>query len=246
MLVSSHTSSQSVVTGMVMAFLQNIPPFQFLAPTELARLASHMTLEFFPKDAVILSARSQIRPLYVVHKGGVKLALTSQVGKRMTLDMRSEGEMFGLLSVMGREPARLDVTAIEDTLCYSIPAEEVQRLISTQPEFANYLIRTSLSRYMDRSLQALRTQAGLMGDSERLLYSLAAGDVVSSPPLLCQKETTIREAAHMLASTNATCVFVVGRDGAAEGLLTDRDFAAKVVSEALSLELPVTRIMSQQ
>jgi len=242
----SHTSSQSVVTGMVMAFLQNIPPFQFLPPTELARLASHMTLEFFPKDAVILSAggpKSDV--LYVVHKGGVKLALTSQVGKRMTLDMRSEGEMFGLLSVMGREPARLDVTAIEDTLCYSIPAEQVQRLISTQPEFAGYLIRTSLSRYMDRSLEALRTQAGLMGDSERLLYSLAAGDVVSSPPLLCQKETTIREAAQMLASTNATCVFVVGGDGAAEGILTDRDFAAKVVSEALSLELPVTRIMSR-
>jgi len=74
----SHTSSQSVVTGMVMAFLQNIPPFQFLPPTELARLASHMTLEFFPKDAVILSAggpKSDV--LYVVHKGGVKLALTS-------------------------------------------------------------------------------------------------------------------------------------------------------------------------
>jgi CBS domain-containing protein len=49
----------------------------------------------------------------------------------------------------------------------------------------------------------------------------------------------------MLASTNATCVFVVGGDGAAEGILTDRDFAAKVVSEALSLELPVTRIMSR-
>jgi len=70
--------------------------------------------------------------------------------------------MFGLLSVMGREPARLDVTAIEDTLCYSIPAEEVQRLISTQPEFASYLIRTSLSRYMDRSLQALRMSACFM------------------------------------------------------------------------------------
>jgi signal-transduction protein with cAMP-binding, CBS, and nucleotidyltransferase domain len=110
---------------MVMAFLHNIPPFQFLAPTELTRLASHMTLQFFPKDAVILSAggpKSDV--LYVVHKGGVKLALTSQVGKRMTLDMRSEGEMFGLLSVMGREPARLDVTAIEDTLCYSVPAED--------------------------------------------------------------------------------------------------------------------------
>src|SRR5207245_10696597 len=113
-------------------------------------------------------------------------------------------------------------------LCYSIPAEEVQRLMSTQPEFASYLIRISLSRYMDRSLQALRMQAGLMGDSERLLYSLAAGDVVSSRPLLCQRETTIREAAHMLASTNATCVVVVGGGVAPEGVLKGRESAAKV------------------
>lgn len=229
----------------MVSFLQNIPPFQFLSPVELARLAGHMTLEFFPKDTVILSAgHSTADALYVIYKGGVKLALASQVGKQMLLDMRSEGEIFGLLSVMGRDPARLDVTAVEDTLCYSIPGEEVQRLISSHAEFANYLIRTSLARYMDRSLQALRTQSGLMGDSERLLYSLAARDALGSKPLLCQKETSIREAARMLASAKATCLFVVDGNGAASGIITDRDFAVKVAAEALPLDLPVTKIMS--
>lgn len=243
---SSQSSSQSVVTETVVAFLKNVPPFQFLSSAELARLAGHVALEFFPKDTVILSAGySAADTLYVVQKGGVKLTLRSQVGKQLVLDMRSEGEIFGLLSLMSRDLTRLDVTAIEDTLCYSIPGKEVQRLISSHAEVSNYLLRTSVTRYMDRSLQELRTQTGLMGDTERLLYSLSVKDVLAAPALLCKEDTTIREAAQMLASSKATCVFVVDATGTAIGIVTDRDFAEKVAAQALPLELKVTGIMSR-
>ena len=204
-----------------------------------------MTLDFFPKDTVILSAgHPASESLYVIHKGGVKLALRSQVGKQLTLDMRSEGEIFGLLSILGKDLARLDVTAIEDTLCYRVPAEQMQRLISSNAEVANYLLKTSVTRYMDRSLQELRTQTGLMGDTERLLYSLSVSDVPAAAPLLCLRNTTIREAAQMLSRSKATSVFVVDDRNEAIGIVTDRDFAQKVVAQALSLELPVTEIMS--
>src|SRR5579864_4512507 len=97
---------------------------------------------------------------------------------------------------------------------------------------------------MDRSLQELRTQTGLMGDTERLLYSLSAGDVPGSPPLLCKRDTTIREAAQMLAAAKATCVFVVDDGGSAVGVVTDRDFAQKVVAQAVPFDRPVADIMS--
>ncbi len=238
-------SSDSVITGTVVSFLKNVPPFQFLSVPELSRLASTMTLEFFPKDAVILSAgHPASESLYVVHKGAVKLHLRSQVGKQLVLDKRSEGEIFGLLSIMSKDLARLDVTAVEDTLCYRVPAEQMQRLISSNAEVSNYLLRTSVTRYMDRSLQELRTQTGLMGDTERLLYSLSVSDVPGSAPLLCIQDTTIREAAQMLARSKATCVFVVDASGSAVGIVTDRDFAEKVVAQALPLDRAVTEIMS--
>jgi CBS domain-containing protein len=241
-LASSHSSSESVITDTVVSFLKNVPPFQFLSVPELARLSRHMTLEFFPKDTVILSAgHPASESLYIVHKGGVKLALRSQVGKQLVLDMRSEGEIFGLLSVMSKDFARLDVTAIEDTLCYRVPGAA---LISSNAEVSSYLLRTSVTRYMDRSLQELRTQTGLMGDTERLLYSLSASDVPGSPPLLCKQDTTIREAAQMLAAAKATCVFVVDGGGSAVGVVTDRDFAQKVVAQAVPFDRSVADIMS--
>lgn len=243
--MASHPLSGSVINDSVVSFLKNIPPFQFLPTSDLSRLAGQMTLDFFPKDTVILSAgHPASESLYVIHKGGVKLALRSQVGKQLTLDMRSEGEIFGLLSILGKDLARLDVTAIEDTLCYRVPAEQMQRLISSNAEVANYLLKTSVTRYMDRSLQELRTQTGLMGDTERLLYSLSVSDVPAAAPLLCLRNTTIREAAQMLSRSKATSVFVVDDRNEAIGIVTDRDFAQKVVAQALSLELPVTEIMS--
>jgi len=244
--VASHPLSHSVVSDSVVSFLKNIPPFQFLSLQELSRLTAQMTLDFFPKDTVILHAgHPASESLYVIQKGAVKLALRSQVGKQLTLDMRSEGEIFGLLSILGKDLARLDVTAAEDTLCYRIPAEQMRQLISSNTEVANYLLRTSVTRYMDRSLQELRTQTGLMGDTERLLYSLSVSDVPVSTSLLCQKNTSIFEAAQMLARSKATCVFVVNGNSDAVGIVTDRDFAEKVAAQALSLELPVTDIMSK-
>lgn len=111
-----------------------------------------MTLEYFPKDSTIISAGHRAAEvLYIVYKGGVKLAMRTQVGKELVFDMRSEGEIFGLLSLMGRDVARLDVAAIEDTLCYSIPSTTMQELVSEHKEVSDFLLRVSITRYMDHS-----------------------------------------------------------------------------------------------
>ena len=245
-MASPRHSNESVVTEAVVAFLKNVPPFQFLSREELTKLTRHVVLEFFPKNTLILSAGSPTsESLYVVHKGAVKLSLDSRVGKELILDMRCEGEIFGLLSVMGKDVARLDVTAVEDTLCYTIPAAEIHGLISNHAEVANYFLRTSITRYMDRTLEELRTQTNLLGDTERQLYSLSAGEVLSAPILLCSEETTIQEAAKMMAARKARCIFVTDAKGAAIGIVTHRDFADKVVALRSPLDGRVSQIMSR-
>lgn len=235
----------SVVTESVVEFLKAIPPFQFVSTSELATLAKSMTLEYFPKDTTIISAGPRAADaLYIVQKGGVKLALRTQVGKELILDMRSEGELFGLLSLMGGDVARLDVIALEDTLCYSIPAAEVQRLMSRHSDVADYLVRTSVRRYMDRSLSELRSQTQLMGDAERLLYSLKVSDISGKSVVTCFEHTPIREAAQLVSDSHATCAIVVGESGDPVGIVTDRDFTTKVVARGLASGAPVEEIMS--
>jgi len=238
-------SANSVVTERVVKFLKDIPPFQFLSSWELSKLSQSMTLEYFPKGAVVLSAGKQSpEALYIVQKGAVKLALRTQMGKELILDMRSEGELFGVLSLMGGDVARLDVVAVEDALCYSIPKAEVQRLMAEHTEVADYLVRTSVQRYMDRSLRELRAQSNLMGDTERLLYSLTVADVVTKAAVTCMEHTSISEAAKVVADSHSTCVIVVDRDGRSAGIVTEGDFTHKVLARGVSPEGAVKQIMT--
>lgn len=236
----------STVVGDAVVFLKGIPPFQSLPEGELDALSRVMTLEFCPRDTVILrTGRTPGEALHVVQKGAVKLAFRAAVGKELTLDIRGEGEIFGLLSVMRREAASLDVIAVEDTFCYSIPAAEVQRLISSHAEVADFFLRTSITRYIQRSLGELRERARLVGEGERFLYSLTADEAAKDPAMLCPDSATVKEAAHMMSYTEARCLFVVGPDDRAMGIVTDRDFTEKVVAEGLPGDTPVTAIMNQ-
>jgi CBS domain-containing protein len=240
-----HPSANSVVTESVVNFLKDIPPFQFLSSPELAKLARSMALEYFPKNSVVLRVGQRAaEALYVVQKGAVKLAVRTQVGKELVLDMRSEGELFGVLSLMSGDVARLDVVAVEDTLCYTIPMVDVQRLMAEHSEFADYLVRTSVRRYMDRSLRELRSQTHLMGDSERLLYSLTVNDVVNKVAVTCSEQTSIRDAATLVADSHAASVIVADEAGRPIGIVTESDFTRKVLARGIGSEVPVKQIMS--
>jgi CBS domain-containing protein len=233
------------VTEAVVTFLEKIPPFQFLPGAELRSLAKVTSLEYFSQDSVILAAGDRASDsLYIVQKGAVKLGIRTQVGKELVLDMRGEGEIFGLLSLMSRDVARLNVIAVEDTFCYSISREDMEEVIARHHEVSDYLLRTSLTRYMDRSLSELRTQVNLMGNAEQLLYSLSVGDVARHIAATCIADTRIRDAAQIASRGKAGALFVVDEEGRAAGVVTDRDFATKVVGGSVSADEPVTRIMS--
>jgi CBS domain-containing protein len=237
--------TRSLVTETVVSHLKHIPPFQFLSEAELAKLASTMSLEYFPRGAVILSAGERASDsMYIVQKGGVKLTLKTDGGEEVVLDMRSEGEIFGLLSTMGGDITRLDVTAVEDTLAYSVPGAEVQALIARHAEFAGYLLRTSVQRYMDRSLSEIRARARMVTEGEKLLYSLEVEDILRKPAITCPEMTPIQRAAQLMTSEHATCIFVVDREGRAVGIVTDEDFAKRVVAPGISLETPAKKVMS--
>jgi CBS domain-containing protein len=237
--------ASSVLATKVIEELKTVPPFQFLSQAELEALVPEVSLEYFPKNTVILAAGSKAsESLFVVQKGGVKLTLPTETGEEIVLDVRSEGEIFGLLSVLVGDVARLSVTAVEDTLCYSVPWERVQRLISGHAEFAAYLLRTSVTRYMDLVLGEMRARTRLIGEGERLLYSLAILDVAGRPALICPESTTVQTAAQQMKAADSTCIFVVDAAGRAAGIVTDNDLADKVVARGLALDTPVAAVMN--
>ena len=122
-------------------FLGARDPFSGLDEKALERLASRTEVEFFPAGTQILPQgelpQGRIR---VVRRGAVEL-----LDRGKPVDLLGEGEMFGHPSVLSGQPTRYEVRAREDTLCYSLAAEDVIPLLG-RPSSLRYLARSLLPR----------------------------------------------------------------------------------------------------
>jgi len=111
-------------------FLKNVPPFQFLSEAEMRVVAENMTMEFYPRDAVILRQDDPASDsLRIVKKGGVKVSVRTDSGEELTIDHRGEGDTFGLVSLMGQDRQKTTVIALEDTICYLLKRDQIKELL---------------------------------------------------------------------------------------------------------------------
>ena len=235
----------SLVTQSVAGFLKDVPPFVLLPPADLRELTRHVSLEYFPRGTLILKAGGDpSESLYVIYKGAVRLTLTGDTGENVLLDVRGEGDIFGVLSLMGGDIARFDVTALEDTLAYSVPSDRVRDLTQRFPEVAAWVVRTSIARYVDRALVELRTRAQPIGGGEQLLYSVLAGEIAAGEPVLCREETSIQRTAELMREAKASCAVVTNGGGRAVGIVTETDLATKVVAAGKPTSDAIGSIMS--
>ena len=122
-------------------FFRNIPPFQFLEESILREIAANLSLEFSPKNSLILTQDGPHSDcLRVIKKGGVKIYLSND--DNIVLDYKSEGDSFGYLSLISGDKNRTNIQAIEDTLCYQIPREIVLKITQKDPLFGEYFMKS--------------------------------------------------------------------------------------------------------
>ena len=126
----------SVISEDIVVFLQTVPPFQFLEIADLRKVAENLTIEFYPKDSVILRQDAPASDsLRIIKKGGVTISVRTEQGEEITIDHRGEGDTFGLMSLMGQDRQKTTVVAIEDTLCFLLGREKILSLIESNPSF---------------------------------------------------------------------------------------------------------------
>ena len=102
-------------------FLGGRDPFSGLDEEALEELATRTEVEFFPAGTTIIPqgklSQGRIR---VIRRGAVEL-----VDHGTPVDLLGEGEMLGHPSVLSGLPARREARAKEDTLVYSLAADDV-------------------------------------------------------------------------------------------------------------------------
>lgn len=226
------------------SFLKEAPPFQFLDETTLKSVAGSLSLEFYPKDTVVLMQDGPPSvSLRIIKKGAVKVFMRSETGEDVLLDYKGEGDNFGFLSMFGTERQRTTCIAVEDTICYVLQKEKVQKLIESSQPFSEYFM-SYLSRYVDRTYKEMRDKSMSFGSRDRYLFTTSVGDVASAA-ITISEDATIQEAAEFMVLNKISSLIIVDRNNQPAGIVTDRDFSEKVIAAGRNVSEPIKNVMTR-
>ncbi len=211
-------------------FLGGRDPFSGLDEAALEELAARTEVEFFPAGTTIIPqgelSQGRIR---VIRRGSVEL-----LDEARPVDLLGEGEMLGHPSVLSGLPTRYEARAHEDTLCYSLAAEDVVPLLG-RPASLRFLTRSLLARNRQRTDE--------IAPPSPEVAQQPASALVRRPPVICPAETTLREAAKLMDARPVSSIIVELGHGN-YGIVTDSDLRSKVVAGRLSPDDPVSAAMT--
>lgn len=229
----------------VISFLKNAPPFQFLDEDELKGIASTLTMEFYPKNTLILrQGDKNIDALRIIKKGAVKVFIKNASNEEIVVDYRGEGDNFGLWSIVSNEGQKTNVVATEDTICYLLNNNEVLRLLDKNAVFTEYFLKSHLAKYIDRAYREMRSKSLFYGGSDRLLFTTRIEDIVSRGAITAKEDILIQEAAQIMAKNKISSLIIVDEKSIPVGIVTDRDLREKVVAKGRDVNDLVSTIMS--
>ncbi len=227
----------------VINFLKKTPPFQFLDEAALKSVASSLSMEFYPKDTVILRQGDPPNDaVRIIKKGSVKILMKTEDGLDSVVDYRGEGDSFGFVSLVAQDRQKTTVTAGEDTICYLLGKARVMKLIESTPAFAEYFM-SHLTRFVDRTFKEMQGRSLIYSGTDRLLFTTRAGDIAKEV-VTVPEDTTIRDAARIMAENKISSLVILNRYNIPAGIITDRDLREKVVSASRSVTEPVRNIMT--
>lgn len=229
----------------IIAFLSQVPPFHLVDTANLARMTGNISLEYYPRGTRVLHQEGPaVDCLRVIKKGGVKIWFQGGGAEEKIIDMRSEGELFGILSILTGEMSRANVDMVEDTICYLIPRDDILHLTETVPATHDFFLKNHIIGFLDKARDTDHSGTGAMAAGDRLLFNTPLERIVKREPVTAIPDLSIREGAVKMAQQRISSLVIVDQNGRPVGMVTDRDLREKVVATGLPVSSPLARIMS--
>jgi len=179
--------------------LNNISLFSELNNADLEAVARLAVTRNYPKNTMVMYEGDHSDSLYVILSGKVKVFLSDEEGKEVTLNIQGEGEYFGELALFDDAPRSASVVTTENSRLTVISKKSLEECIEHNPAIALKIIR-GLSRRLRHLTENVRSLAlmDVYGRIARLLIDLA--EVVDGKKVIPQRLTQ-REIASMVGAS---------------------------------------------
>ena len=226
------------------AFLSRHAPFNKMDPESLQWFAEKAQIVFYPAGNLIVGADSgAVRYFYLIESGKVQARQAGEVVvTEYSILSHGPGESFPIGAVTAGRPSTNDYTALEDTFCYQLPAEDYLTLMAKSPEF-NLFCTQYIASLLDQSRRQLQAQFAQKASEQQTLNSPLAG-IGTRNPLAVLPETPLRDAFQAMSQANVGSVVVVDGEQKPLGIFTRSDLLDRVVLAELPLTTAIREAMS--
>ncbi len=170
--------------------------------------------------------------IYLVESGRVKLAYLDESGKKLTLRIVDEGEIFGEMCLVGESYRRHLATSIEDTIVRSIEKKTFLKIIEDDATGLPMLVNHFAARMteFEQTLEDLAFRDIQARLSRQLLKLSDDYGVATKEGILIGISVTHKELADMIGSARENTTLALNRF-AREGILDKSRYRIVIKSE---------------
>lgn len=222
-------------------FLKNFPPFSMLQKEQLDAICQAVDVLYVEPNTHIFKTEDPVEEaFYVVKDGAIGLYRNAN---KVLVDECDEGDIFGLRALMRQGTYKLSALALEESIVYKISASLLETNIIVNPEANKFLLKTFASNSLLLQEETWQ-QAGKTAQETLPDFNEEQSAQYSKNPINCPPETQIKEAAKLMTNNKVGSI-IVTENGKPKGIITDKDLRIKIATGDVSIQEPVTSIMSQ-
>jgi CBS domain-containing protein len=224
----------------VQDFIRQYAPFAQLPEAALKEVAQSVEISYYRADSIIVDFNDKINELYMIRSGEVEVyRRNGELYERL-----DQGKLFGHMGLLTNNKVRFPATSVKDTLLYCIPGAIFHDLCERFEDFAYFVeIEDSI-----RLKQAVESKS----DDANDLTTSKVKTLLTREALILPHNTSIQSVARIMAEENISAALINDpnlQDEQASsfvGIITEHDLCRKVIATGLSVDNPVSDVMSTE
>ncbi|RIW18663.1 CBS domain-containing protein [Algoriphagus lacus] len=240
----------NVIVNRVAEFLRRFPPFSFLGKDDLASVARSVEVLYLEKGEILFRQGEAAQPhFFVLKEGTIHLVQNSVQGEEIR-EVCDEGDVFGVLALLGKRPYLLTSKVIENSLIYAIPVAVFEKILEENSRVALFfaagfaagqvVVRQDLSHGQKARGEFKNTS----GDHSLMIFSDQSEVKVSEKVVSCAPEASIHQASKLMAEAQVSSIIICDDQGFPKGIVTDKDLRNRVLASGISPQQPVSSVMT--
>ena len=235
--------SPTLREGVAAALREHIP-FSAMSEEHLHELVGYLSLAYYPAGTRLLVPSEGVSPFcFIIREGrvlGSSPEGTPHPGR--VAAVLNDGECFPVGALLAQRPATLDYVAEHDTFCWLLPRPQFDELVRKSSVFFEFCTRR-IGALLDISRQQLQSVYAQSQSQEHTLGRSLA-QLVKGPAFTCSPDAPLEQVLRDMHARRVGSVIVLNTEGQPIGIFTRTDTLGRVLLAGVSLEQPVSDVMS--